>query len=88
MNKNTLKESTVSEPKIADTKPVVLQLEPGTYFWCACGQSLNQPWCDGSHAGTGTTPVKHEVEASTTAAMCMCKRTANKPLCDGSHSLL
>ncbi len=76
------------EPKIAGTKPAVLKLEPGTYFWCACGRSANQPYCDGSHAGTGITPVQFEVTDPRTAAVCMCKRTADRPYCDGSHSKL
>lgn len=76
----------MSEPKIAGTRPTVLDLEPGNYFWCACGESANQPWCDGSHRGTEFTPVKLEVTDSGRVALCMCKRTADQPRCDGSHS--
>jgi CDGSH-type Zn-finger protein len=78
----------MSDPKIAGSAPVVLQLDPGTYFWCACGQSDNQPWCDGSHAGTGLNPVAVEVDAPETLALCLCKRTGDQPRCDGSHSKL
>lgn len=78
----------MSEPKVADSKPAVLNLEPGTYFWCACGHSTNQPYCDGSHKGTGMGPVKHEQAEAGTVAFCNCKKTANGPLCDGSHSSL
>ncbi len=75
----------MSEPKMVDTKPVVLDLEPGTYYWCACGQSAKHPFCDGAHRGTGLSPVKFEVEAAKKVALCACKATANKPFCDGSH---
>jgi CDGSH-type Zn-finger protein len=78
----------MSEPVIADTKPQVLELEPGSYFWCACGRSATQPWCDGSHAGTGLTPVRLEVTEKGRVALCMCKRTEDQPRCDGTHSRL
>ncbi|MEE4271022.1 MAG: CDGSH iron-sulfur domain-containing protein [Thermoanaerobaculales bacterium] len=78
----------MSEPKIAGTTPVVLQLEAGTYYWCACGHSENQPWCDGSHAGTGMEPVAFTVEGSSKTALCQCKHTGDQPRCDGSHSKL
>lgn len=73
---------------IADTKPVVLDLEPGTYWWCACGRSKNQPWCDGTHKGTGFTPVSTVIEEPKKAALCLCKKTKNAPWCDGTHSKL
>lgn len=75
----------MSEPVIAAKLPAVLELEGGTYFWCACGRSQNQPFCDGSHAGTGFTPIKLEIEESRRVALCQCKHTGNSPLCDGSH---
>ena len=78
----------MSEPKVADTKPMVLNLEPGTYWWCACGRSANQPFCDGSHQGTELTPFKFEVHESGRVALCMCKATADRPRCDGSHNEL
>jgi CDGSH-type Zn-finger protein len=78
----------MNEPKIADTKPHVLKLEPGTYWWCACGRSASQPFCDGSHAGTGLEPVAVTLDEPKTVALCLCKQTSNKPLCDGTHSKL
>ena len=78
----------MSEPEIAAKMPAVLELQPGTYRWCACGQSKNQPYCDGSHQGTEFTPKKLVIEEKKTVALCQCKRTGNQPFCDGSHSTL
>lgn len=78
----------MAEPKIADTRPAVLELEPGTYFWCSCGQSSNQPYCDGSHKGSEFAPIKFEVEEKKRVALCLCKRTAGSPMCDGTHKSL
>ncbi len=74
------------DPKIAQPMPYVLELEPGTYFWCSCGQSANQPFCDGSHKGSEFRPQVVEVEERRRMALCGCKHTANQPLCDGSHA--
>ena len=78
----------MSEPVIFDKKPAVLELEPGTYFWCSCGQSQKQPFCDGSHAGSGLAPLKFEVVESQRVALCNCKYSGNKPFCDGAHAKL
>jgi len=78
----------MSEPVIADKKPAVLQLEPQTYYWCSCGQSENQPFCDGSHQGSEFTPLAVEITEKKTVALCNCKYTANSPYCDGTHSRL
>lgn len=69
----------------AGNMPIVLENEPGTYFWCACGRSENQPYCDGSHKGTEFNPVKTEIEKEKNYAWCACKKTGNQPFCDGSH---
>jgi len=78
----------MSEPKIADTKPAVLELEPGSYYWCSCGHSSKQPFCDGSHKDTGFAPLKFDVAAKGKEALCQCKHTGAKPHCDGAHSKL
>jgi CDGSH-type Zn-finger protein len=75
----------MSEPKVGGTKPVVGKYEAGEYWWCACGRSANQPFCDGSHAGSGIEPRKIELSEETRCAWCTCKRTANAPFCDGAH---
>ena len=77
----------MSDAVIADRRPAVLELEPGeTYWWCACGRSKNQPFCDGSHAGTGFSPIEFTVERKKNFALCQCKRTADSPWCDGTHA--
>jgi CDGSH-type Zn-finger protein len=57
-----------------------------TYFWCSCGKSAKQPFCDGSHKGSGFAPVKYLAAESKTVYFCGCKVTKNQPLCDGSHN--
>jgi CDGSH iron-sulfur domain-containing protein 3 len=77
------------EPKIAQKGPYVVKLEAGKeYNWCACGQSKNQPFCDGSHKGTEFSPVTFTAQETGKAFLCGCKRTQNKPYCDGSHKKL
>ena len=74
------------KPTIADKKPIKVNLEAGkTYFWCSCGNSSNQPFCDGSHKGTGLAPVKYVAEKDEEVWLCQCKHTGNAPFCDGSH---
>ncbi len=77
----------MNEPIIADNKPTPANLKAGEeYHWCACGQSNNQPFCDGSHVGTEFTPVAFTAEADGEAFLCACKHTGNAPFCDGTHA--
>jgi CDGSH-type Zn-finger protein len=79
----------MAEPVIAQRGPFEVEVTAGkTYWWCACGQSKAQPFCDGSHKGSEFTPVKHVAEASGPAWFCGCKHTGHRPMCDGTHSTL
>ncbi len=78
----------MEKPKIAQKAPYVLDLEPGTYYWCSCGKSNNQPFCDGSHKGSEFTPEKVEIEEKKKVALCGCKHSKNGAFCDGSHAKL
>lgn len=79
----------MTEPVIAQKEPYAVELEAGkTYAWCACGQSKNQPFCDGSHKDTGFKPTVFEAEATKTAYLCGCKKTGGAPMCDGTHKSL
>lgn len=78
----------MSEKVIYDRKPAVLPLAAGDYWWCACGRSQTQPFCDGSHKGTGLAPLKFTLAEAKTVALCNCKHTCAAPFCDGSHSRL
>lgn len=78
----------MSEPIIAQKAPYGVELEPGNYFWCRCGRSSNQPYCDGSHKGTEILPVKLTIEQSKKVWLCGCKRTGKEPFCDGTHNSL
>ena len=76
-------------PIIAQRKPYLLELAPGRYQWCACGRSATQPFCDGSHLGSGITPIAFEVTPrSGSLWLCGCKHAKTKPFCDGSHNRL
>jgi CDGSH-type Zn-finger protein len=76
----------MSEPIPAQKAPYGVQVEAGKdYFWCACGRSATQPFCDGSHKAVGLRPMMFKAEKSEEAWLCGCKASANKPFCDGSH---
>jgi CDGSH-type Zn-finger protein len=77
----------MEKPVCAQSAPYAVEVEEGkTYYWCACGRSQTQPFCDGSHAGTEFRAVAYKAEKSGTAYFCGCKKTGTPPLCDGSHS--
>jgi CDGSH-type Zn-finger protein len=79
----------MDEPLVAQKGPFKIELEAGrTYFWCACGRSRTQPFCDGSHKVTTITPIRHKAEKSGPAWLCGCKRSGHKPFCDGTHKTL
>ena len=76
-------------PEIPQKAPFPVEVTAGkSYFWCACGKSANQPFCDGSHQGTSMNPVKYTAEEDRKVFFCGCKATDKSPLCDGSHSKL
>ena len=76
-------------PEIAQKGPYKVDVTEGkTYFWCACGRSSKQPFCDGSHKDTGLEPVKYTASADKAVFFCGCKATGKVPVCDGSHSKL
>lgn len=76
-------------PTIAQKAPYPVEVTAGkTYFWCSCGKSANQPFCDGSHKDTGFSPVKFTAEEDRKVFFCGCKASAKSPMCDGSHSRL
>ncbi|MEZ5885310.1 MAG: CDGSH iron-sulfur domain-containing protein [Paracoccaceae bacterium] len=73
-------------PQIAQKAPYPVDVEAGkTYFWCACGRSQKQPFCDGSHKATTLTPVKFTAGETKKVWLCGCKQSAGKPFCDGTH---
>ena len=77
----------MSEPLSAGGAPIPVDVESGkTYWWCACGRSSRQPFCDGSHKDTGLAPAAWTATKSGRVFFCACKRTSNAPMCDGSHN--
>jgi CDGSH-type Zn-finger protein len=79
----------MSTPVVAQKAPYGVPVEGGkTYYWCACGRSKKQPFCDGSHAGTGISPLAYAATDSKTLWFCGCKATRVPPLCDGTHKAL
>ena len=78
-----------AQPVVAQKSPYPTEVEAGkAYYWCSCGRSARQPFCDGSHKDTGLEPVAWSAEKSGTVYFCGCKQAGKAPLCDGSHNAL
>jgi CDGSH-type Zn-finger protein len=90
VKKDNCGRTTVNKPKISSLEPKQLKLEPKSYWWCACGHSSQQPFCDGTHnsEADGITPVKFDIIEEKEVWLCMCKHTGNPPYCDGMHCKL
>lgn len=79
----------MSTPHIAQKGPIPVNVEAGkSYFWCACGKSANQPFCDGSHKGSDFAPVKYEATENKRVFFCACKHSGAPVTCDGTHNSL
>ena len=79
----------MAEAVIAGKTPIAVDVEGGkTYWWCSCGRSQKQPFCDGTHKGSEFAPLKYDAAESGKVWFCACKRTAKAPLCDGAHKKL
>ncbi|MDV3238108.1 MAG: CDGSH iron-sulfur domain-containing protein [Gammaproteobacteria bacterium] len=78
----------MAQPEIPQKAPYALELDAGAYYWCACGRSRNQPFCDGSHKGTEFEPVRFELTEKKKVWLCGCKHSNDKPFCDGTHKKL
>jgi CDGSH-type Zn-finger protein len=77
------------DPVVAQKGPYQVELTAGkAYFWCTCGRSKKQPFCDGSHSGTDLQPMRFVPETTGVFNLCGCKSTDDKPFCDGSHNIL
>ena len=76
-------------PVVAQKSPCAVEVKAGqSYWWCSCGRSKTQPFCDGSHKGSAFSPMEYKADKDGTVYFCACKQTKNAPFCDGSHSKL
>lgn len=79
----------MAKGKIAQKEPIAVDVIPGRkYWWCACGRSKKQPFCDSAHKGTEFSPVMYESDEAKTVWFCCCKQTGDRPFCDGTHNTL
>ena len=79
----------MTKAQLGGTTPIVMDVEAGKdYWWCSCGQSKKQPFCDGSHKGSTFSPMKWTAGESRKVAFCTCKQTGKSPICDGTHKAL
>lgn len=79
----------MEKPVVSQTTPIVADVKAGeTYYWCACGKSAGQPFCDGAHKGTAFAPLAFTAEKDESVYLCACKNTKNPPFCDGTHKNL
>lgn len=79
----------MSSANIAAKEPVAIDVKAGqTYYWCSCGKSATQPFCDGAHQGSEFAPKAFTAEKDETVYLCQCKHTGSSPFCDGAHSKL
>ena len=78
----------MEKPHVAQKSPYVMEMAPGTYYWCRCGKSAKQPFCDGSHKGSSFSPMEVKISEKKTVAWCGCKHSGNAPFCDGAHKKL
>ncbi len=77
----------MTTPHIAQRTPISVEVTEGKkYYWCACGLSKKQPFCDGSHKTTEFTPVEYQADSTTSVWFCACKQSSKKPICDGTHN--